>query len=156
MKHFSKGDLVRICSNKSKHNGETCVFLNYCKNGNSKVCSVWLGNTTVINIMEDSIITIDNSPQIHFYEKSNNNNIIVDWLTTQLAIKNNQHIIHTTQISAISTELLTKYKLFLHTADNVIHEIKLGQSFLNHKTINYTDNLYNLWLLERNHLQGES
>lgn len=87
--------------------------------------------------------------EIHFYAYDDNSviDIIYDYIGTDKAIRNNQTIINTTQMSMLSCDLfLRDYRVIIHDSPDDSYEIKLGEDNTRTKRIiRIGHNLFNLW-----------
>lgn len=95
--------------------------------------------------------------EIHFYESwhdmiynstyAKDTFVYFDMYGTKQAIKSDNKIIYTTQMSLLSTELFTKgFKVFVHNYRKSAIEIKLGENNWTDRNITIKNNLFNLWL----------
>lgn len=88
--------------------------------------------------------------EIHFYEKApqhRNNDLYIDYVTTDKAIKDKIEFIETTQMHLLSTGLLLDgYRVFIHYAKGDVYEVELYKSRTpNHIEIRPSKNLRALW-----------
>lgn len=89
--------------------------------------------------------------EIHFYEQKphwmRDNDIYVDYVSTDKAIAKKESFIETTQMHLLSTSLLLEgYKVFIHYAKGDVYEVELYKSRTpNHMVITPSKNLRGLW-----------
>ena len=88
--------------------------------------------------------------EIHFYESQQSLPTNVDqyygWVDTVGAIIGGVEKIHTTQMGLLSTKLFEdRYRIFVHSCDGEMYEIKLGQNENTGRVIKMKNNLFNLW-----------
>ena len=89
--------------------------------------------------------------EIHFYEQKPhrmcNEDIYVDYVSTNEAIERKENFIETTQMHLLSTTLLMDgYKVFIHYAKGDVYEVELYKSRTpNHMIITPSKNLRALW-----------
>lgn len=88
--------------------------------------------------------------EIHFYEHVTNIPKEVSyyqcWYETEKAIKNMEPYIVTTQMALMNTRLIESgYKIFVHSSDGNMYEIKLGKNTCTDKEIRREHNIFKIW-----------
>lgn len=139
--------IIRLCNDKIINLSSLIVLSNdkkYCELSVDLCAAIGIDvNGDVISIIRKT--EKEYKKQIHFY-KYNNPCAIHSWEDTEKAIDNNFSVIHTTQMGLLSTELFkSDYRIFIHDAEDDIHEIKLGEDERTGKWIRACHNIFKMW-----------
>lgn len=145
MNQFQTGDVIVVTSDKSRNYGKKGIFLNYCKNGQSDVCSVQIETGQTVNLMEYSIRQDPPIKELHFFDENPPQDCCSSWNETLNAIHSDTAVVNTTQLGLLSTQWLFNRRMFIHTNGHM-QELYIGGPFMDIRAITINTDLAGVWM----------